>query len=159
MFGLFKSPCYRDPQLGELVRKRGHWRGSLVLAGGESVPLLLAGSRTEPDEQAVAVARALPTQIASWRATIGEALFEHYGPYGEDAAAGEDPEPNHDIPSISAPSKVWPHVSLAFVSVVPIDGALVTELGYTTAWDDEHTLGLRFQSGKFIELCGSVLAP
>jgi len=49
--------------------------------------------------------------------------------------------------------------SLVFVSVTPLDGVLTTELGYTTAWDEEHTLGVRFQSGKFIELCGSVLPP
>jgi hypothetical protein len=50
-------------------------------------------------------------------------------------------------------------VSLVFVSVTPLSGLLTTELGYTTAWDDEHTLGARFQSGRFIELCGSVLPP
>jgi hypothetical protein len=34
-----------------------------------------------------------------------------------------------------------------------------SELGYTTDWDEEHTLGARFQTGKFIELCGSMLPP
>ena len=45
------------------------------------------------------------------------------------------------------------------VSVTPLSGLLTTELGYTSAWDDEHTLGARFQLGKFVELCGSVLPP
>jgi hypothetical protein len=34
MFGLFKSPPYLDPQLGELTRSCGHWRGTLALEGG-----------------------------------------------------------------------------------------------------------------------------
>ena len=63
------------------------------------------------------------------------------------------------LPRIAAPGDVWSHVSLVFVSVTPLSGLLTTELGYTTAWDDEHTLGARFQSGRFIELCGSVLPP
>jgi hypothetical protein len=60
---------------------------------------------------------------------------------------------------MTAPNHVWPYVSLAFVAVIPLDGVLATELGYTTAWDEEHTLGVRFQLGKFMEICGSVLAP
>jgi hypothetical protein len=60
---------------------------------------------------------------------------------------------------IVTPGDVWSHVSLVFVSVTPLGGVLTTELGYSTAWDDEHTLGARFQSGRFIELCGSVSRP
>src|SRR5262245_33842779 len=73
--------------------------------------------------------------------------------------AGELPSPSEALPRIAAPGDVWSHVSLVFVSVTPLSGLLTTELGYTTAWDEEHTLGARFQSGKFIELCGSVLPP
>jgi len=63
MFGLFKSPSFRDRRLGDLVRSRGHWRGSLVLADGTGVPLALAGTRAEPDAQATAAAAALPAQL------------------------------------------------------------------------------------------------
>ena len=159
MFGLFKSPQFRDAQLGKLTRSRGHWRGSLTLDGRARVPLALSGTRSAPDAQAVAVAREVATQFGLWRPTIEKALFEHYSPYADTLAAGELPPASATFPSITAPHQVWPHVSLAFVSVTPLDGVLTTELGYTTAWDEEHTLGVRFQSGKFIELCGSVLPP
>ncbi|WP_295506892.1 hypothetical protein [Accumulibacter sp.] len=43
--------------------------------------------------------------------------------------------------------------------MTPLDDALTTELGYMTSWDEEHTLGARFQGDRFIELCGSVLPP
>jgi uncharacterized protein DUF6985 len=159
MFGLFKSPPFRDPQLGELVRSRGHWRGSLTLEGRARVPLALSGTRAAPDAQAMAVARAVATQFASWRPSIEQALFEHYSPYAEALAAGAFPPPRATFPRITAPSQVWLHVSLAFVSITPFAGVLMTELGYTTAWDEEHTLGVRFQSDKLIALCGSVFPP
>jgi hypothetical protein len=101
----------------------------------------------------------VPQAFASSRRAIEQALFEHYEPYAEAVSAGELPSPSEALPRIAAPGDVWSHVSLVFVSVTPLSGLLTTELGYTTAWDDEHTLGARFQSGKFIELCGSVLPP
>ncbi len=159
MFGLFRSPPFRDPHLGELARSRGHWRGSLTLKAGSGVPLVLSGTRSEPHAQALALARELPTQFTSWRTTIENALFEHYEPYAGAFAAGELPPPGEAFPRIESPSQVWPHVSLVFVSVTPLDGALTIEFGYTTRWDEEHTLGARFQSGKLLELCGSVLPP
>ena len=97
--------------------------------------------------------------FASWRPAIEQALFEHYEPYAEAIAGGELPSPSDALPQIAVPADVWSHVSLVFVSVTPLGGVLTTEFGYTTAWDEEHTLGARFQSGRFIELCGSVLRP
>ena len=159
MFGLFKSPPFHDPKLGELVRSRGLWRGLLTVEAGVSTPLTLSGTRTEPHARALAAASEVAQAFASWRPAIEQALFEHYEPYAEAVTAGELPSPSEPLPRIAAPGDVWPHVSLVFVSVTPLSGLLTTELGYTTAWDDEHTLGARFQSGKFIELCGSVLPP
>jgi len=159
MFSFFKSASFRDPLLGEFRHSRGQWRGSLTLEGGAIVPLMLAGTRAEPDAQAIAVARTLANAFASWRPAIASALFEHYRPYAEALAAGELPPPSEPLPSIKTSSQVWPHVSLAFVSVTPLEGVLTSEFGYTTAWDEEHTLGARFQEGKFLELCGSVLPP
>lgn len=159
MLGLFKSKRFPDPELGELVRSRGHWRGSIELGAGarEALPLALTGPRAEPDPQALTVAKQLPTLMASWRARIEEALFEHYGPYAPEPDAEAAPDSEQGIPMISEPSQVWPHVSLEYVSITPMSGALTVELGYTSAWDEEHTLGARFRSGVFVELCGSVL--
>jgi hypothetical protein len=158
MFGLFKSAPFCDPSLGELVRSRGLWRGTIRLDSGVT-PLALAGTRTAPDPAALAVARELPTQLVGWRRAIETALFEHYEPYAESLAAGEAQATNESLPRITLPAGVWPHVCLAYICVTPLSGSLTTELGYTTAWDDEHTLGARFQGSTFVELCGSVLPP
>jgi Domain of unknown function (DUF6985) len=159
LFSIFKSSPFHDPELGELVRSRGLWRGSLTIEAGVTAPLALSGTRTEPNAQALTAARGVAQAFASWRPAVEQALFEHYEPYGEMVTAGELPSPSEALPRIAAPGDVWSHVSLVFVSVTPLSGLLTTELGYTTAWDEEHTLGARFQSGEFIELCGSVLPP
>lgn len=159
MFGLFKSPPFTDPQLGEFARSRGLWRGTITVAPGSRIPLAITGTRSEPEPLALLAVRDITTQYLSWRPTIESALFEHYLPYAEALAAGELPPPSGEFPKLDVPSQVWPHVSLVFVSVTPLDGLLTIEFGYTTAWDEEHTLGARFQAGKFIELCGSVLCP
>jgi hypothetical protein len=109
--------------------------------------------------QALQIAREVTAQYESWHPIIECALFEHLSPYAEAIAAGDPPKPSELMPELETPSQVWPYVSLVFVSVTPLDGLLTTELGYTTAWDEEHTLGARFQTGKFLELCGSVLPP
>ena len=158
MLSFFKSPPFRDPILGEFTRSRGHWRGKLEL-NGATVPLVLAGERSGPNTQAMALARTIAADFLAWRPVIEAALLEHRQPYTEALAAGELPAPSDPVPRISAPIEVWPHVTLVFASVTVLDRALTVELGFTTAWDEEHTLGARFQGGKFIELCGSVLPP
>lgn len=159
MFGFFKSPRFVDPQLGELSRSSGLWRGTLSVEAASNVPLALSGSRQAPDPQALAAARLVADALPSWRAALEQALFEHYAPYGEAIAAGESQAPGEVPVLISGPAQVWQHVSPVFVAVLPLDDLLTTEIGYTTAWDEEHTLGARFRSGKLIELCGSVLPP
>lgn len=149
MFGLFKSTPFADPQLGKLVHERGLWRGALAVGGASAIPLAISGTRSAPDAQALAMAHEVAQSYASWRPAIEQALFEHYEPYGENAA-------DADVPRLAAPADVWDHVTLTHVSVTPLSGVLTTELGYTTAWDEEHTLGARFQSGRLVELCGSV---
>ena len=122
----------------------------------DAVLVFIEGFVDAPD--VLAAAREVAQAFASWRIEIEQALFEHYEPYAEAVTAGELPA-SEALPRIAAPGEVWSHVSLVFVSVTPLGGLLTTELGYATAWDDEHTLGARFQSEKFIELCGSVLLP
>lgn len=159
MLRIFKSPAFRDPQLGEFGRSRGYWRGKLEL-GGRIVPLALVGGRSEPDAQALQLARTVPSSFTTaWRPPVAAALFEHYQPYAQALAAGEALEPSTPIPSIGAPEDVWLHTVLAFVTVAPVDRELAIEFGFTTAWDEEHTLGVRFQNGELLELNGSVLAP
>ena len=159
MFGLFESPLFRDPDLGEFKRSRGHWRGRLAVAREERVPLVLYGSRKEPDPQAVAMARDLSSAIKTWRPCIESALFEHYEPYAEADAAGESSSSAAPVPTMKMAGEVWPHVSFEFVSITPLAGVVTVELGFTVAWDEEHTVGVRFREGEFLELNGSILPP
>ncbi len=101
----------------------------------------------------------LGTLVPGWAPAIQSELFEHYRPYAEAIAAGEMPQPDEPFPHLSEASQVWPHVTALFVAVSPLDGTMTVELGYTVAWDEEHTLGARFQQGHFVELNGSVLPP
>ena len=159
MFGLFKSPTYTDLELGQFSRSRGMWRSSVQLPGLTAVPFALSGTKSEPDSRALAAARQLGTLLPGWRPAIESAFFEHYRPYAEALASGELPQPEEPLPQFTEPSQVWPHVALQFVAVSPLDGTMTVELGYTAAWDEEHTLGARFQQGRFVELNGSVLPP
>jgi hypothetical protein len=156
MFGLFKSVRFSDPQLGELVRSQSNWRGSISL-GGCSASLIVSGSRSKPSAEAIDTARSLMHQFSALKSVIENALFEHYTPYAEALEAGELAPPSEPFPRLGAADQVWPHITLIFVSVTPLDGKLTTELGYVTAWDEEHTLGARFQEGTFVELCASVV--
>ena len=158
MFGLFKSPSLADPQLGEIRRSSGMWRGTLLL-GEARVPLILSGSRTAPDPTALDIARSISSSFPSWRPDIERALFEHYSPYAEAIAAGEAEPPESGYPAITGPSGVWPHTTTEFVQVSPLSRQLTIEIGYRVAWDAEHTLGARLRDGQLVELCGSVLAP
>jgi hypothetical protein len=158
MLSFFKSPSFRDVTLGEFARSRGHWRGTVQL-GDTVVPLVLAGGRSEPDPQALQLARTIAPGFPGWRPAIADALFEHYQPYAEALAAGELPPPSTSFPRIGAPGEVWPHVVLAFASVTPLDRILTIEFGLSTEWDEEHTLGARFRQGRLLELCGSILPP
>ena len=155
MFGLFKSSPFVDSELGEFVRSRGFWRGNINLVS-RNIPFLLLGNKEKPDPLALALVRQIQAQYASWRPLIETALFEHYSPYAEAQADEELPPGSEPFPLITSASQVWPYVTLVHVSVLPLDGKLTIELGYTTAWDEEHTLGARFLNGAFLELCGSV---
>jgi len=158
MFGLFKTALFSDPQLGELRRSSGLWRGTLPI-GVARVPLVLSGSRDTPDPKALIIARSIVTSFPSWRPDIGRALFEHYSPYAEAVSAGEAEPPVSGLPAITEPSAVWSHTTVEFIKVTPLDGQLTVEIGYRVAWDEEHTLGARLREGQLVELCGSVLAP
>ena len=159
MFGLFSSPRYYDTQLGELQRSRGHWRGLISFNDDDHISLVISGNRKAPDTLALQNAQQLSKQFLIWRATIGKALFEHYIPYADAIEAGDLVVTDEAFPIIDSPDQAWSHVTLMFVSILPLNGTMTVELGYRTDWDEEHMLGARFQSHQFLELCGSVLPP
>ncbi|MGH8665653.1 MAG: hypothetical protein ACREUX_15430 [Burkholderiales bacterium] len=104
MFGLFASNPFIDPQLGVLVRRRGLWRGTIELAPGVNALLALSGSRAAPAADALHIAVRLPQSFAGWRPAIEGALYEHYSPYAESVAAGEDDPPPGGLPRIDTPA-------------------------------------------------------
>ena len=157
MFGFSTAP-FADPELGELRRSRGLWRGSIELVSGVNVPFALAGSRKEPDPQALALLKDAKKSFSSWRPSIEAALFEHAAPYLDELEVKELEE-RFGMSGRDDPAALCSGVTITFLSVLPLSGILTTELGYTVPWDDEHTLGARFQNGKLCELNGSVLPP
>jgi hypothetical protein len=88
---------------------------------------------------------------------VAHALFEHHAPYQKAVAAGELEPPSPPLPAIACPSDVWRFVTLQSASVTPIDGKLVSEVALSAIWDEEHTLGARFEDARFVELNGSIL--
>jgi len=58
---------------------------------------------------------------------------------------------------IDSHAEVWRWVGPQFVSVEPMMGQPVAELGLAVRWDEEHTLGARLDGAGFLELCGSVV--
>jgi hypothetical protein len=158
MLNPFKTRPIVDPQLGELRRAGGSWRGTMLVETAR-VPLVLCGPRSGPDAEALAVARTISSSYPHWRPAIAAAMFEHYSPYAEAVAAGEAEPPDGGLPDMRTAPDVWAHASVEYVSVVVLDGELTVEIGYRVTWDEEHTLGARFRGGRFLELCGSVLAP
>jgi hypothetical protein len=156
MAGLFKNPAFHDSVLGRLERSGGLWRGTLTMSDETRTPLTLFGSNREPDAEALAAARQIAPSLAAWRPSIQQALFGHHAPYAEAVAADDPSARGSTKPIIQTPDQVWAQVSLQSVTVTRLGGVVVTDLVYAAAWDDDHLLGARFQSGQFIELCGSV---
>ena len=156
MSGLFGSPHFDDAVIGRLKRSGGVWRGTLEVGAISSVPVKLFGSGREPDAAALAAARQISAMFDAWRPSIQQALFDHYTPYGEAIAAEGQAARGTEMPALEKPEQVWDHVTLQSVAVVKMGGIVTTELVYAAAWDDDHMLGARFQSGSPVELCGSV---
>lgn len=156
MLSLFRSPPFIDPALGSFERSRGRWRGRLVLEG-KSLPLAIVGGRAAPDSNALAVAKLLPAAWSTNRESMARALMEHLAPYRESVAAGEADPPSHPLPVITQPGDVWPFVELQSASVTPLGGKLTAEVALAATWDEEHTLGARFEGAVFVELNGSIL--
>jgi Domain of unknown function (DUF6985) len=160
---LRRPPPFSDLQLGHLRFSFGFetcvWRGSIEFLSGASIPLAIAGNADGPDPTALALAKDLVLRLPSWRASVEKALFGHYESYAEAISSGELKYEGDPLPAITTASDVWPLISWVYAAVIPLGGNLVTELGLTVPWDKEHTLGLRFEAGKLVELNGSVVEP
>ena len=145
-----------DANLGKLRFSFGFetcvWRGSIDLLPGTKVPLAIVGSVDGPAPEALSMAKELAARLPSWQADIEKALFEHYEPYAEALASGELDHQGDPLPTIARSSDVWPLIAWVDASIIPVDGEFVAELNVTVPWDEEHTLGLIFKRGTFLEL-------
>ena len=88
MLGFFRPPAFADPELGELRRARGHWRGLILLEGVGSVPLAIAGSRRARIRQRCRARAPASALLTKERASVEQAIFDHIQPYVEAIAAG-----------------------------------------------------------------------
>ena len=155
MFGLFKSEPFRDPQIGELRRFGGYWKGSIALPPVETLRLALAGGRTSPDPLALQLAKELPGRVQALMPAIERGLFEHYLPYKEAIDAGE--ETGDSCPVIASADGVRRHAKPAHVLIEPLAGDWRVELAFETEWDIEHTVAAIFHNWKLVEFNGSVV--
>jgi hypothetical protein len=93
------------------------------------------------------------------QAEIGRALFEHYQPYWQ---AFETGEINGRVVRLTDAAEVWPHVTPVHVIVGRVSvydrlsDHLSIEIGYSTQWDIEHTVGAILADWRLVELNGSV---
>ena len=122
MSGLFGSKTYDDPELGTLTRSWRHWKVSIQLPPHGDVAVRIAGSRSGPDADGLALARQLVARYPELMPAIEEELFEHYEPYGDESARSE--APGDAPPRIDTASEVWPHVSIDEVLIGPLAGEL-----------------------------------
>lgn len=156
MFGLFQSEPFVDDALGVFKRKGNYWVGSVALSPHGVMELRLVGDRKAPDASSLLLARELPTRYAPHINQIETALYEHFLPYAEANARGEFGELEEPLPQIPDAKQIWPHVYPSHVAIQPMRGVPTVEVAYRVGWDEEHTLGVRLQNWRFIELCGSV---
>lgn len=157
MLGLFKTPVCKDSALGEIRYARGLWRGSVAIDGC-IVPLALEGSRSGPSVEALALAKSGEAHFLGCRAQIEAALYSHFLAL-KDAVGDGQFVPEEPLPALEGRGAVWSHVRLEYAAVVSLGRELITELGYSVQWEEEHMLGVRLQNGRLVELCGSVVAP
>jgi hypothetical protein len=149
LLAFFLPGRHDDAVLGTLTRGWGCWRGRIAFGGGEAVPLVLAGWGSAPNSARLGLARDLVARYEALRPAIERALYEHYGQCDE----AEEP-----LPRLGGADEVWAHVSAVRVLIERMVGRETVEIAYRAAWDEEHTLGARFQDWALVELNGSVRA-
>lgn len=156
MFGFLQTTPVNDATLGLLRRRGGWWVGSVELPRFGAVELRIAGPRGGPDRCSLDLAVGLPQALVEREGDIAHALYEHYLPGLEVLRSGAFPDLFHSFPEISAVAAVWPHVRGERVEVHAGQRECTIEIACSAAWDEEHTLGLRFNGERVVELCGSI---
>jgi hypothetical protein len=157
MLGFLQSEPFNHPTLGTLTKRRGWWVGTLDLPRFGAVELRVAGNRKSPDARSLDLATTLPSVVRALETDIANALYEHYFPGLEVWRSGQFGERSTPFPEITGADGVWSHVHAERVEVNAAEKAFTIEIACTTAWDEEHTLGIRLKGDSMVELCGSIL--
>ena len=70
-------------------------------------------------------------------------------------------QPVAPFPEITSADGTGVYVTVVFVRIEPLltagQMANTVEIAYRVVWDEEHTLGARFDHGAFVGLNGSIL--
>lgn len=143
MAGWTRTRQYEDPTLGTFTRRRDGWYGQVRLDPSGVVPLVVPGSRHEPDADARALAGTVQREFDLHVVSITEALRNH-----RTAATG-----------VGAGGLDIGGTQPTYVRVIVLDGSPTIEIGYRVDWDDDHTLGALLRNGRLVEFNGSVLEP
>ena len=156
MLGFFNSDPIDDPALGMLTRHGKWWVGTLSLPRFGAVELRVAGGRRGPDPRSVDRAVALPRVVGARESEISAAFYEHYLP-GLEVSQSGDFVTLSEFPILEDANGVWPHVRVERVEVDAAQKEYTVEIACVVTWDEEHTLGLRLDGDRVVELCGSIL--
>src|SRR5262245_26739540 len=153
---ILRTPRLNDPRLGELRYSRGNWTSKTAKSFGENGVLLrIPGDRVGVGSKGLELLHGVEHQYSR----IKDAALPHFQTHYEPYAQNVDELP-HDaavvIRRIRGPEDLWANVKLVRVWVNAYGKTGDVELAYDTAWDVEHTVGIRVSGGDVIDFCGSV---
>ncbi len=154
---LFGSDPFDDPRFGRFVRKGGMWTAECDVAPFGRVAVGLAGDRRAPAAASLDALGEAGAAFEALRGTIGHALVEHLAPYREAIESGDHEVPGFAADSIRTAADVWPHTKVVGIDIDAARAGFAFEVQLAVAWDEEHTLGARFDREAFFELNGSVV--
>ena len=156
MLSFLDPDPYQDARLGTFKRHRGRWIGALELAPHGSVELRITGGRKAPAPESLDAAASLASQYAALSAQVAAALYDHYEPGWEAWKNGELEGLVDSFPTLETAADVWANVRVTWVDLDPARRHYPVEIRLSVAWDEEHTLGVRIDGTRLVELCGSV---
>lgn len=155
-FDRFRAPQLNDPRFGALRFGRGRWTSENASCfGATGVRVRLPGTRDGISPEARDTFDLLERDYPRIKAEALRHFWEHYEPYAEAVDDLED-EAAALVRSIRQPEDLWSHAKVVRVWVDAYGKAGDVELGFETAWDIEHTIGLTISGGRVTDFCGSV---
>ena len=144
-------PPQQHAELGPLQYKGGRWRGTIALAKGDRIPLLIPGSRAGPHPDGLKLAERVVAWWTEARPEVEHELYEHYSAGSDDPTVGSF--------GLRNSGEVWLHAAPTSVEVKPFRSFNEIQVAIRVAWDEEHTLGALIRDASLAGLNGSILEP